>query len=332
MIKRDENGVWTAKNVPKGMNPTYAKALVDFFNALDPLFDKAQQKSDFEFVCTLINVQGTQDAGWDSFETTQDIFETFNNLKTKVKYNKEQLHLFLVLYGLILEASYPYDTLCNLLRVISGDRYSAFCFPDIKIGKSGKTRPVFASEKLAKIKAMAKSLGLEKNIEPLADIFDKELRNAIFHSDYSTYDDEVRLIRPTKIYSTTQIMEIINKTLAYHEVFVRLVKMYKASYEKPEVIDVHPDFSKHPNEKVIVMVRKGTGAIGIKDNWTSEEIAQGKIPFRLCKLLPYEQKMLQLDPLLAEFPENKADKYNKILKLFPEPIKKGLLPLFERLL
>lgn len=332
MLKRDANGKWTAHNIPKGTNPVYAQALVDYFNALDPLFLKAQEQSDFEFICTLINVQGVQDAGWDAFETTQDIFETFNRLKSKVRYNTEQLHLFLVLYGLILEASYPYDLLCNLLRVISGDRYSAYCFPDIKMGKNGKTRPMFASEKLNKIKEMAKSQGLENNIEPLANIFDKELRNAIFHSDYSIYDDEVRISSPTKVYQISEVMKLINKTLAYHEVIVRLVKMYKATYDKPEVIDVHPEFSKDPDETVVVMVRKGTGAIGIKDNWTPEEIARGKIPFRLCRLLPYEQKMLQKDPTLAEFPENKVDKYNNILRHFPEPIKKKLLPVFERML
>lgn len=332
MIKRNEDGLWTAHNIPKGTNPVYAQALVDYFNALDPLFAKAQEQSDFEFICTLINIQGMHDAGWDAFETTKDIFETFNRLKYKVRYNTEQLHLFLVLYGLILEAAYPYDLLCNLLRVSAGNRYSAFCFPDIKLGKSGKTRPMFASEKLNKIKEMAKAQGLEKNIEPLVSIFDKELRNAIFHSDYCLYDDEIRIPSPTKVYKTADVMKLINKTLAYFEVMTRLVKMYKATYDKPEVIDVHPDFGKDPDEKVVVMVRKGTGAIGVKDNWTQEEITQGKIPFRLCRLLPYEQKMLQKDPMLAEFPENKVEKWNRFLYLFPVPIRKHLLPITERFL
>lgn len=332
MIKKDENGVWMAHNVPKRANPTYAKALVDFSNALEPLFAKAQEKSDFEFICALINIQSVQDAGWDAYETTQNIFNTFNKLKSKIKYNTEQLHLFLVLYGLILEASYPYDLLCNLLRIISGDRYSPFCFPDIQNNKNGRSRPMFASEKLNKIKELAKKQGLGISIAPLVNIFDKELRNAVFHSDYSLYKDEVRIPKPTRIYKKADVMKLINKTLAYHEVMVKLVKMYKASYEKADIIDVHPDFNKDPQAKAIVMVRKGTGAIGVKDNWTQQEISQGKISFRLCRLLPYEQKMLQNDPFLADFPENKVDKFNRILRLFPEPIKRKLLPIFEKML
>lgn len=332
MVKRDENGIWSANNVPKGTNPEYAQSLVDFFNALDPLFSMAQDKSDFEFIFTLLNIQGVQDVGWDAFETTRDIFETFDKLKSKIKYSSEQLHLFLVLYGLILEASYPYDLLYNLLRVISGDRYSAFCFPDIKLGKSGKTRPMFTSEKFNKVKALAQRQGLIKNLQPLISIFDKNLRNATFHSNYCLYGDELRIPKPTVVYKTSDVMTLINKTLAYFEVIVKLVNMYKATYEKAVVISTHPNFSNNPNEEAVVMVRKGTGAIGIKDNWTEEEIANGRIPYRLCRLLPYEQKMLQKDPLLTDFPENKVDKYNKLLRLFPEPIKKKLLPIFERML
>lgn len=332
MIERDKNGHWTVSNIPRSFNPVYTKSLIEFFNALDPLFAKAQEKSDFEFIFALLNFQGMHDAGWDAFETTRDIFETFNNLKSKIKYNNEQIHLFLVLYGLILEASYPYDLLCNLLRIISGDRYSAFCFPDIKNNKSGRSRPMFASEKLNKIMGLAKKQGLETNLEFLARIFDKELRNAVFHSDYCLYNDELRIPRSSTVYKVDDVMSIINKTVAYYEVIVRLVKIYKASYEQPKIIDPHLDFNGDPDEKIIVMIRKGTGAIGLKSNWTQEEISKGKIPFCVCRLLPYEQKMLRKDPSLVEFPENKVKKWNDFLRKFPIPIRRYLLPITERFL
>jgi len=332
MLKRDENGQWTASNIPKGFNPVYAKSLVSFFNTLDPLFAKAQEKSDFEFIFALLNFQRMHDVGWNTFETTEDIFETFTKLRSKIKYNNEQLHLFLVLYGLILEASFPYDLLCNLLRIISGDRYSAWCYPDIKIGNLGKTRPVFASEKINKIKDMAKKLNLENNIKPLVEIYDKDLRNAIFHSDYCLYGDELRIPRSSKVYRVDDVMRLLNKTLAYYEVVVKLVKMYKASYKEPEIIGVHPDFSNDPDEKVITMIRKGTGVIGVRSNWTKEEVSRGKILFRMCHLLPYEQKMLQKDDMLVDFPENKVEKWNNFLRMFPNSIRKLLLPITERLL
>ncbi|MDP2692063.1 MAG: hypothetical protein Q8O88_00305, partial [bacterium] len=201
MVKRDENGKWTSSNVPRNCNVVYAQSLVDCLNTFDPLFAKAQEKSDFEFIIALLNIKGAQDPGWDAFDTTQDIFETFSKLKSKIKYNDQQLYLFLVLYGLILEASYPYELLCNLLTIISGGRYSAFCFPDIKVDKKGKTRPMFTSEKLNKIKQLAIGQGLEESIRPLMEVFDKDLRNAVFHSNYCLYGDELR-ISATKIYKT----------------------------------------------------------------------------------------------------------------------------------
>jgi len=96
MIYKNKSGKWIAKGIPKDFNPTYTKSLVLYFNTLDPLFIKAQKKSDFEFILTLLNIHGTQDVGWNPFETTQDIFRTFHKLKAKIKYNDEQLHLFLV--------------------------------------------------------------------------------------------------------------------------------------------------------------------------------------------------------------------------------------------
>lgn len=332
MLRKNDNGKWSLDKIPKGTNQVYWQALIDFFNAFEPLFSKAQNISDFEFVCTLLNIQGMESAGWDPYTTTKEIFETFNKLKSKIKSGDEQLHLFLVLYGLILESSYPYDLIYNLLRIISGDRYSAFCFPDIPLGKSGKKRPMYPTEKLNKIEQLAKAQGLEKNLKFLVDIYNKDLRNAVFHSDYCIYENEIRLPKSTIILKRKDVDALINRTMAYHEAIVSLVKMYKSSYEKSEIIDVHPDFSKDPDEKAMVIVRKGTGVIGVKDNWTAEEIARGKIPYRLCRLLPYEQKMMNKNPFLADLPENKIEKWNKFLLIFPVPIRRFLLPITKRFL
>lgn len=325
MIYKNENGAWTADKTPRSFNKIYAQSIVLYSNSLDPLFDKAKQKSEFEFILTLLNIQGTQDAGWDPFETTQDIFETFNKVKRKIRYRDEQIHLFLLLYGLILEASYPYEIIYNLFKVISGDRYSAFCFPDIKLGNRGKTRPMTASEKIQKIKEIAKKLNFENNISFFDDIFNKQLRNAIFHSDYCLYADEIRTQKPTGIYKVEYLMEKINKTLAYYETLINLVKMHKSSYKEAEIIDVHSQFSNDPKEKAVVMIRKNAGVIGLKDNWTKEQISQGKIPYRLCRILPYEQKMINKNPFISKFPPNKITRTNRILRIFPIFIRRHLL-------
>ncbi len=88
MLKRDKNGKWSATEIPNDFNPVYAKSLVEFLNTLDPLFAKAQEKSDFEFIFALLNIQA-QDVSWNAFDTTQDIFETFTKLRAKIKYNNK---------------------------------------------------------------------------------------------------------------------------------------------------------------------------------------------------------------------------------------------------
>ena len=45
-------------------------------------------------------------------------------------------------------------------------------------------------------------------VVPIKDFFDKDLRNAIFHSDYSFYDGEIRLNDPARIYSREETLAI----------------------------------------------------------------------------------------------------------------------------
>lgn len=329
MLYKEESGKWKADKIPEDFNPIYADSLERYFNYLDPLFEQAQKTSEFEFILSLLSIHGLQDAGWDPFETTQDIFEIVHKLNKKIKYQDEQLHIFLLLYGLIIEASFPYELLANLLNVISGERYK-YNFPDKKTGRT--YTPQTPSEKINSLITIAKKLGLESSLTPLQEIYDRDLRNAIFHSDYCLYNDELRLPRQSRIYSVSAISELINKTLAYYETINNLVKVYKSSYKIPKVISVHPDFSGDPEEKAITIIRKNTGVIGIKDNWTLEQIQSGKIPFNLSRLLPYEQKMLNENPFLTELPPNKVEKINKILRLFPIFIRKHLLKLSNRFL
>lgn len=323
-----DKGNWVCGKIPRNSNPIYIESLTVYLNCLDPLFSKAKQASNFEFILTLLDISGTKDCGWDASETTQEIFKTFNSLKKRIKYSDEQTYVFLLLYGLIVEASFIYDLLSNLLNVVGGGRYNRDNFPSKKRG--GNLVPQSPSEKIRKLLKQSSALKIPKALKELDDIYDRELRNAVFHSNYSLYDEEIRLLEANKRYSTTEIHALINKTLAYYEAIVFLRKYYRNSYTKPEVIDVHPDFSPDTREKAIVMVREGAGVIGIKDIWTKQQIDQGKIPFSLLKLLPYEMKMFSDDPFRTEFPVNKIDKTNKLLKRTPIFLRKRLIKIIER--
>ena len=316
MFYKDQDGKWKFLKVPKHFNPIYAKALEKYFNCLDSLFKKAQEKSEFEFILSLLNITGQQGPGWEPFETTKDIFRFFNKLKKKIKYGKESLYLTLLLYGLTIEASYPYDLIMNLLTVASGERFTTKNFPDKKIGKN-KTRPQFPSEKINKILDKAQTINLEHTVVPIVEIFNKELRNSIFHSDYTIYGEEIRI---PQIYKRSDIIALINKSLAYFETILNLKEFYRLLYTEPKTINVHPEFC-DPNAKATVMVREGTGVIGIRiDN------------AHIALLLPYEQKLLEEKPDLNMFPPNKIDRLNRYIRFIPIPIRRKVIRYYERIL
>ena len=313
---RDIDKQWKFSKFPNQFNPIYANSLLSYFNSLDPLFEKAQEISDFEFITSLLNISRHQDAGWIAFETTEKIFSLINRLKNKINDSEERLYLLLLLYGLIIEASLPYELIANLLNILLGQRYTILNFPDIKIRNNYRLQ--FPSEKIKKLTNLAERANFLKSLTPIQEIFNKELRNAIFHSDYVIYKDEIRVPSESKVYKRIEINNLINKALAYFETITNLRSTYRLTYDKPINIKVHPNFSDQ-NAKATVMVREGTGAIGI---------SVGNAHFAL--LLPYEKKMLDKNPNLNFFPANKIQRANKIIKFIPKPFKKYITNYFKK--
>lgn len=313
---KDIDKQWKFSNIPRHFNQVYVNSLVKYFNSIDPLFEQAQKISDFEFIASLLNISRLQGVGWIAFETTEKIFSFISRLKNKIKDSEERLYLLLLLYGLIIEVSFPYDLLANLINIILGQRYIILNFPDIKT-KNG-IRPQFPQEKIKILSDLAKKANMSKSITPIQEIFNKEIRNAVFHSDYIIYKDEFRIPSAGKIYKRIEILDLINKTIAYFEAIVKLRETYRLTYDRPINIKVHPNFNDQ-DANAIVMVREGTGAIGIRvDN------------AHFALLLPYEKKLLKNNPSLNFFPVSKINKANKFVRFIPMPFKRYVIRYFEK--
>ena len=317
-MKEFYDNTWEIKERTKHWNPVYRDSLLKYLKCIGPLFEKTRSKSEFEFILTLLRVRGIQDAGWDPWETTLKVFNNMARLAKKTRDFEKQRNLSLWLYGHIIEASQPYEITANLITIIEGGRFNITNFPDVQRGKY--RRPQTPSEKINKLAEIAVKINMSDSIFPFQDVFDRELRNAIFHSDYTLYREEVRILsisRYGKIYSHGQIQTLINKALAYFDGFNNLISAYISSYQSPKVISVHPEFSKDPQEKAITIVRKGYGVVGLKDNCSNSELKKGRIPFRIGHFLQYERNMLDKDPTLVVLPQNRIEKINKILKILP---------------
>lgn len=314
--------------VSLGLVPVFKESLEGYARALAPLFEKAQKTCEFEFILTLLRVRGIEDAGWDAYENTEKAFNLILGQLKRIKDFETKRHLLLWLYGHTVEASEPYEIVANLINIVKGKRWNMNNFPDRVKGNYRK--PLSVAEKIRKLERMAQDINMPEVISPFVDIFDRNLRNAVFHSDYSLFGDEVRIRDPVRVYSNQEITDLFNKAIAHFIVFSELLRAYIASYDKPKIIPVHPEFSRDPKEKTITIIREGYGLVGLKDNWTEDELKRGHIPFRVGRFHRYEMKMLDSDRLLTIIPRDRIRRINAALKLLPNFLRKPIVAKLEK--
>jgi hypothetical protein len=163
-----------------GFKAVYCDSLVCYLNIFDHAYSRALNRSEFELVSLLIRFHGMEDAGWDPFESTQATVRSVRRAIGLVDTFEAERTLQLWLYGHIVEASEPYEILMNLTGIADGKRYNSYCFRP----ENGH-RPQSPGEKIRKIEESAACVELPNLALPLREIWDRDLRNALFHSDYS---------------------------------------------------------------------------------------------------------------------------------------------------
>ena len=292
-------GEWIYSSpIPKNCNKYYSESFIRYYNIFYIIFDNAFKKSEFSSLLALFHVRGIENPGWNTYESTVRNISSIKESNVRIIDPVAQCNLHLWLYGHIVEASEPYELIANLLDICDGMSYITMKFPNDKKGNPEKV-----SNKIKTIIEKAQKLNFEYVSIPYKEIWDRELRNSIFHSDYTIFNDEVRTINPTKSFSKEDILRYVNRSLAYFDSINNLKNYFISRYKEPKIIEMHPDQATISGEKAQVIVRKGYGAVGIKDNWTSEELLQGYIPHRIGRFYPDEVKLLQDNPLLAFLPE-----------------------------
>lgn len=324
-IIRTNTGQWSLGKPIRGAHPSYTDTLLKCLNSIDQLYSLAKEKCEFEFIQVLLHIRGLQDEGWDPFETLREVVDTFNLLKKKLKQNSQIAHFVLFTYGLIFEASEPYERFANLLNILEDGRFNIDNFPVQQLG-NGRTRPQHPLDKINQIKSRARSHRIDLSF--FDEFTDNQLRNAIFHSDYTVFWPNIRTLRPTVEYSYKEWLPLINKALGYYEALVKIHALHVSSYKEPKTIAVHPQFSGVPNEKGITIIREKHGIIGIRHNFSPEEIQKGAIPWRLCRSMPYEKKLIDKGVLIL--PANRAKRANKLIRILPRLVKGPIIGLINK--
>jgi hypothetical protein len=317
-FNRDDAGVWTVTLEPGDSperNPVFDATVPRYLTLFDPAFLKAEKEDEAEFIKALLRVGPLQDAGWDPYATTLRAVPDIQKLHALIPKGDEwyetSRHLALWTYGHVVEAAEPYAMLADILDVAGGGQYvvPGFRFPDVPT-KYG-TRPQRRDEKMAELRRLAEAAELLNALVPLDEVWDRELRNAVFHADYSIHGSETRIPALSKTYSHEEIETLVNRALAYHEALAFLRRAYRGAYEEPTQIPVRWRRPKKGGEEGeyeieedvgVVMVREGVGAIGLKHAHTAEEIERGAIAWSMAVLYPDESDALRDDPTLAKFP------------------------------
>lgn len=322
---KDDDGKIRASGKPKGWANNYQKAVEDYLTLWDELFEKAQEADEFQFIFALLRVRGIVYPGWDTFENTIDAFEGAMRAARKVD-GTRRLNIVLWLYGHIVEASDHYEIIANMVNIAGGGSYRAWNFPKKKIkrGKQEQMREQTPNEKILEIRKRCKDLGLKDYSQPFAEVLDKDLRNAVYHSDYSVHMGMVRFRNNNGYdveYDAEKTNLKVNQAMALHETIKNLFRSYTASYNEPKIIDASPGFSPGQPMKAQVIVRKKHGVMAIQETPNNP----GSFSCGIYK--PGEQEKIRKGVYLL--PPSRTDSLNRFLDRLPLPVARKVLKIYN---
>lgn len=60
---KDKEGNIVPNRIPKGTNKIYLDATIRYINDLEPLFEKAKEKNEVQFIITLLRFRGVESEG-----------------------------------------------------------------------------------------------------------------------------------------------------------------------------------------------------------------------------------------------------------------------------
>lgn len=320
-IKQNSSGEFYLSGSTKNMDSCYAENLIKYTNLIYPIFKKAKEIAEYEFISSLLAIRGLQGPGWDTFENTIKIFDSISPLKIKDEFSR--INLFLWVYGHIVEASEPYELFANFLRIIDGERFSINNFPEKDRGKYKV--PQFPIEKIENLKQLANKINMLDCLSPIIEIFNKDLRNSIFHSDYSIYNGCIRIRQSYKEFTRDETYDLLNKSLAYFQSLKFLYQKSISDYKEPKDILLPSSFNAKWGR---IIVRKNYGVVGLRDNYSKEFLAQGFLPFRMGSFKDYEITILNMNDRIDFLPEDKVEiawkQYMRLYKWCPNFLRKHL--------
>ncbi len=194
-------------------NDVYSNQYLKLLGIFDPIFEDAKNKCESEFTKTLLRFKGMRPPMLDPYQVMIKNGGALSEVCRNTREEPLKTTLALLSYGLILESSEPYEVLANLLSIRAGDTYIVLTRFPLANG-----RPLSPSAKIDKLIEIANAQGIH-SLDNLKDEIglDKDLRNGVFHSDYSMLND--RIIAGSTHFTNERLHKLINYAQAYNDAF-----------------------------------------------------------------------------------------------------------------
>jgi hypothetical protein len=213
-------------------NPVLSKYTDEYSECFESLFNRAATTSGFNYLCTILRVEGITSGHWDAFVEAEEAAMDFSKLLRKMGKGQEKraLRMGLFLYSHSTEMSAPYEIIANLLRSCQDKPYKMYPFAHLVRVEKGKTPSIFAKrylptpvKKIQYIKELATACGEERIGEIFDTFFRNDVRNAFYHSDYAISDEEFRIIEGGEIGKQTikleELSELLSRCFAFYSAF-----------------------------------------------------------------------------------------------------------------
>lgn len=252
-------------------HPALNKYTEEYLEYFGHLFSRAATTSGFNYLCTLLRVEGITSGHWDAFVEAEEAAMDFSRLLRKMGKGQEKraLRMGLFLYSHSTEMSAPYEIIANLLRCCQDKSYKMYPFAHLVHVEKDKTPSIFAKrhlpspiKKINHIKELATICGEERIVEIFNTFFRNDVRNAFYHSDYAISDEEFRIIEGGEIGKQTiplkELSDLLTRCFAFYSAFFITYNQVRRGLVEGK------RFLRWPNYEVLELLSDKEGLTGFK--------------------------------------------------------------------
>ncbi len=236
----------------RGMRMKTDHFLNELSSHMSHLFAFARQINEADFAGALNGeFRGCQDPGWATTITADQVFhELVKHANAEQAYDEERLRIVLMLYCQLSEAGGAYETLKNMMGVITLKPYNLWPFQDLVRVRNAPKRIIGpnANATFKDLATTANNIGMSRLAEMLETVFRDDIRNGISHADYVIWNDGLRLRKRNgghpSILSFQEVMGAIERGVGFFQILKEMQTQSVKSFHPPK--NVVARFSSNP--------------------------------------------------------------------------------------